>query len=639
MNAQGEVSYAPSENYFGEDSFTVSVSDSNGGSDSVAVSVTVKSVNDAPSSLSLDNNSVAENEPSGTVVGTFSASDIDSSSFTYSLAAGTGDDDNASFSISGDELKTAASFDFETKSSHSVRVQVSDGDASFEEAFTVTVTDVDDTAPTITLNDPGKPTVDKEVTLTGTASDNVGVSKVEVFEVKGGSETSLGSTTPSNGDWSLPYTPAAAGSYTLKAVASDAAGNKAEATQSVTVVQAVAWPVQFGTSSADYAFSVATDASGNVYVSGYTGGSLPGNSSAGGVDAFVAKYDSSGVQQWVRQFGTSSADYAQGVTTDASGNVYVSGYTIGSLPGNSSAGSYDAFVAKYDSSGVQQWVKQFGTSSYDYAQGVTTDASGNVYVSGYTGGSLPGNSSAGSYDAFVAKYDSSGVQQWVKQFGGSSADEAYGVTTDASGNVYVSGRTGGSLPGNSSAGGVDAFVAKYDSSGVQQWVRQFGGSSADEAYGVATDASGNVYVSGYTGGSLPGNSSAGSVDAFVAKYDSSGVQQWVKQFGGSSFDIAQGVATDASGNVYVSGRTGGSLPGNSSAGGVDAFVAKYDSSGVQQWVKQFGGSSADEAYGVATDASGNVYVSGYTIGSLPGNSSAGGFDAFVAKYDSSGVAQ
>ncbi len=639
VNAQGEVSYAPSENYFGEDSFTVGVSDGNGGSDSVAVSVTVKSVNDAPSSLSLDNNSVTENEPAGTVVGTFSASDIDSTSFTYSLVAGAGDDDNASFSISGDELKTDASFDFENKNSYSVRVKVSDGDASFEEAFTVTVTDVDDTAPTVTLNDPGKLTVGEKVTLTGTASDNADVSKVEVFEVKGGSETSLGSTTPSNGDWSLPYTPAAAGSYTLKAVASDAAGNKVEATRSVTVVQAVAWPVQFGTSSTDKAHSVATDADGNVYVSGSTYGSLPGNTSAGDWDVFVAKYDSGGVQKWVKQFGSSSTDHAYGVATDADGNVYVSGSTSGSLPGNTSAGDWDAFVAKYDSGGVQKWVEQFGTSTHDDAYGVATDASGNVYVSGSTYGSLPGKTSAGGWDAFVAKYDSGGVQKWVEQFGTSTHDDAYGVATDASGNVYVSGSTYGSLPGNTSAGDADAFVAKYDSGGVQKWVEQFGSSTYDQAYGVATDASGNVYVSGSTYGSLPGNTSAGDYDVFVAKYDSGGVQKWVEQFGSSTYDRAYGVATDASGNVYVSGSTSGSLPGNTSAGDYDVFVAKYDSGGVQKWVEQFGSSTYDQGYGVATDADGNVYVSGSTYGSLPGKTSAGSGDAFVAKYDSGDVAQ
>ena len=150
-----QLTYTPDNNYVGPDSFTFKANDGLDDSAEVTVSITVTAVNDAPSDITLTGSSVAENEPAGTVVGSLSASDIDSTSFTYSLVAGAGDDDNASFSISGDELKTAASFDFETKSSYSVRVQVSDGDASFEEAFTVTVTDVDERLVVTTEADNG----------------------------------------------------------------------------------------------------------------------------------------------------------------------------------------------------------------------------------------------------------------------------------------------------------------------------------------------------------------------------------------------------------------------------------------------------------------------------------------------------
>ena len=114
---------------------------------------------------------------------------------------------------------------------------------------------------------------------------------------------------------------------------------------------------------------------------------------------------------------------------------------------------------------------------------------------------------------------------WTKQLGTSSVDSATGVATDSSGNVYVTGWTGGGLDGNTSAGGSDLFVVKYNSSGTKQWTKQLGTSSYESAYGVATDSSGNVYVTGYTGGGLDGNTSAGSADLFVVKYDSNGNKQ------------------------------------------------------------------------------------------------------------------
>ncbi len=397
------------------------------------------------------------------------------------------------------------------------------------------------------------------------------------------------------------------------------------------------WPgtLQLGTSSYEEAFGVATDSSGSIYVGGFTY-----NQFGVSQDHFVIKYNSSGTKQWTKQLGTSSRDNAIGVATDASGNVYVSGAIWGGLDGNSSAGGIDLFVVKYNSSGTRQWTKQLGTSSHDNATGVATDASGNVYVSGGTEGGLDGHSSAGGSDLIVVKYNSSGTKQWTQQLGSSSHDRVNGVATDSSGNVYVVGYTYGGLDGNSSAGGMDLFVVKYNSSGTKQWTQQLGTGSHDIAKGVATDSSGNIYVAGHTESGLDGNSSAGNQDLFVVKYNSSGTKQWTQQLGTSSHDYANGVATDSSGNVYVTGGTLGGLDGNSSAtSGSDLFVVKYNSSGTKQWTQQLGASSYSSstyAHGVATDSPSNVYVAGSTSGGLDGNSNAGGSDLFVVKYNSSG---
>ena len=193
----------------------------------------------------------------------------------------------------------------------------------------------------------------------------------------------------------------------------------------------------------DYANGVATDSSGNVYVTGGTKGGLDGNTSAGNTDLFVVKYNSSGTKQWTKQLGSSGLDSANGITIDSSGNVYVDGSDLWGTgleyqvqaPMTSSWLSTTPVVQRNGRSSL-------GSASSDYANGVATDSSGNVYVAGVTYGGLDGNSK-GNSDLFVVKYNSSGTKQWTKQYGTDRYDEARGVATDSSGNVYVVGGTKG----------------------------------------------------------------------------------------------------------------------------------------------------------------------------------------------------
>ena len=175
-------------------------------------------------------------------------------------------------------------------------------------------------------------------------------------------------------------------------------------------------------------------------------------------------FGQSNTKQWTKQLGTSSDDIGRGVTTDPSGNIYMTGFTKGGLDGNTNSGRKDIFLVKYNSSGTKQWTKQLGTSYEDRGNGVTTDSSGNIYVIGVTGGIF-----SGGYDIFLVKFNSSGTKQWTKQFGTSSMDEGTGVTTDSSGNIYVTGSTYlGGLDGNTSSGSYDIFLVKYNSDGVKQ---------------------------------------------------------------------------------------------------------------------------------------------------------------------------
>ena len=389
----------------------------------------------------------------------------------------------------------------------------------------------------------------------------------------------------------------------------------------------VVWTKQLGSAESDMSHGIAADSNGNIYITGSTKGDLAGPNQ-GENDAWVAKYDGEGNQQWVKQLGTDGNDMAWGIATDSSDNIYLTGYTTGSLEG-SNAGGNDAWIAKYDSDGNKIWLEQLGTAGDDKSYGVATDGSGNIYISGGTTGSLEG-SNKGDYDAWVAKYNSDGKQQWLKQLGTSGEDSSWGIAASESGDVYITGRTTGALAGD--AQGFDAWVAKYDSEGNQKWIQQLSSSGQDYSYGVAVDSSGNVYLTGRTTGSLEEEGrNAGSFDAWIAKYDSEGNKQWVKQVGGLKNDFAFAIALDSSSNAYISGCTQGDLEG-SNQGGWDAWVAKYDSNGNQQWIEQLGSSGQDFSWGVVVDGSGNIYATGHTTGTLEeGSSNAGSYDVWITK--------
>ncbi|MFG0283688.1 MAG: SBBP repeat-containing protein [Phycisphaerales bacterium JB039] len=379
----------------------------------------------------------------------------------------------------------------------------------------------------------------------------------------------------------------------------------------------VAWIRQLGASGEDDSHAVALDSAGNAYICGHTDGSL-GGPGAGHSDVLLAKYDASGALVWLRQFGTSARDLGASVAADSAGNVYASGLTQGNLGGPVS-GNWDAFLAKHDASGKLLWIQQFGPATDQSSISVAVDSAGSAYVSGSTWGSL-GGPSAGGVDAFLAKYDASGAVLWVRQIGTPSSEWCHGVAVDSSGNAYIAGRTFGSLGGPKPSIPSDVFLAKYDPSGARLWVRQLGSTSPDWCFAVAVDGAGNAYISGMTEGSL-GGPYVDNGDAILAKYDPSGTLLWVRQLGTRGVDIAYGVATDTAGNAYISGWT---------AGG--ALLAKYNPAGDLLWTRALGTPEGEErSRAVAVDSAGNAYISGHTSGSL-GGASAGGLEAFLAKY-------
>lgn len=390
--------------------------------------------------------------------------------------------------------------------------------------------------------------------------------------------------------------------------------------------QQQAWIQQFGTNQPDGAYVAAADGAGGVYVGGMTYGNL-GGPCAGGRDAWLSRYDGAGSQLWMQQFGTSSDEFGYGLAADGSGGVFVSGNTGGSL-GGPSAGLDDAWFAHFDNAGNTLWIRQLGTSAPDSAYAVASDGSGGVYACGETQGNL-GGPNQGLTDAWLARFDSAGNQLWLRQLGTGGYDQAHAVVLDGAGGVYACGHTYGSL-GGANAGWFDAWFARYDSAGNLQWIRQFGTSASDFALACALDGSGDVYLVGATEGAL-GGASAGSTDAWLARYDSTGNQIWIRQLGTSGIDSASAVAADVLGGVFLTGRTAGSL-GGPSAGWYDAWLARYDGAGNPISILQIGTIMYEQGAGCASNGSGGVYVCGFTGGNL-GGTSAGDDDAWLARYD------
>lgn len=379
------------------------------------------------------------------------------------------------------------------------------------------------------------------------------------------------------------------------------------------------WSTYYGGNFYDAINNIIADPGGAIYVAGIST-SVNGISSAGsskpfpggGDDAFLAKFSSTGTRLWGTYFGDSGDDDAYGLALDHSGNVCITGSTnsttsiatIGVYQ-TALAGNEDAFVAKFSSNGNWLWGTYYGQLYTDMAYGIACDGNDNIYICGQTfspnlfikPGAHQTTFGGGGTDAFLVKFDNMGLLQWNTYYGGSSNDRAYDLSCNALGDVYMAGSTN-SANAIASAGapqsvlnGIgDGFLVKFDKDGVRQWGTYYGGNSGDEFTGLSISPDGYVYATGTTqsttgvatAGSYQGTYAGGLFDGLLVQFKENGSLGWATYYGGPYRDIANKVANDFAGSIYVCGYTDSSA--NLSSPGAfqsalsvswDAFLAKF----------------------------------------------------------------
>ncbi|MDD5530124.1 MAG: SBBP repeat-containing protein [bacterium] len=376
----------------------------------------------------------------------------------------------------------------------------------------------------------------------------------------------------------------------------------------------------------DAAYAIAVDKSGNVYV---TGASV-GNGTY--YDYATVKYNSAGDEMWVRRYNYSSSGYngdgAHAIAVDDSGDVYVTGESC-------SGTNYDYATIKYDSLGDTMWVRRYNgpIAQDDRAYAISMDNNGSIYVTGISGDSV-------GFSYTTIKYNNSGDTVWVRRYGetGKGHEGPKGYDFDNT-KGFAHGGGGASIAINTTKNvnfkgcswkgrGPNFYNAtiKKNSSGDTMWIRRYHGPDStgwNEATALALDSNGNVYVTGKS------YSSATYYDYATIKYNSSGDTMWVRRYNGTgdSTDCARGIAVDNDGNVYVTGNSWGV----GSVYGEDYATIKYNSLGSEEWVQRYNGpgNRTDDAYSIAVDNNGYVYVTGKSAG--------GGYDYVTIKYSTVGA--
>jgi N-acetylneuraminic acid mutarotase len=354
---------------------------------------------------------------------------------------------------------------------------------------------------------------------------------------------------------------------------------------------------------------------------------------------FVSKLDSAGNFVWVKFFGganpTTGSCRGFSIKTDNTGNVYITGYfsfTIDFDPGvginnlSNGSGTPDAFICKLDNNGNFIWAKKVGSTGAEYSNSIHLDPTGNVIISGYftntsdfdPGAAVFNLTSAGSDDIFILKLDNNGNFLWAKRIGSTTGDRSNSVTSDANGNIISTGYFQGTVdfdPGTGtvnlvSTGSGDIFISKLDPNGNFVFAKKVGGTGNDFGNSIYSDQNGNILTAGNFAGTVdfdPGistNNLTGT--AFNLKLDPNGNFVWANNVGGAT--NSNSIINDGFGNIYTTGIIS-----------QDVYVRKLDSNGNLLMLKQFGGSYTDEGKAITVDNSGGIITTGMFQGTVDFN--------------------
>jgi hypothetical protein len=388
--------------------------------------------------------------------------------------------------------------------------------------------------------------------------------------------------------------------------------------------------------------AVATDAAGNIFVTGrFTGTIDLGGQpliTAGNYDTFLAKFSPSGQHLWSKRFGDSTSQTPYSIAVDPSGNVAITGSMVGTVNfggANIVANTCDLFIAKFDGAGTHLWSKTYTgyNGCENFRSYLAFNPSGDLIVGGhFQYGPINFTvalASAGGTDAFLAKVaGGTGTGIWSKVFGDASSQDIKDVAVDSSGNVVVVGTYGGTVNfGGANLTGNNFFVAKFDTFGSHVWSKGFAGTSVGDPR-IGIDTSGNVFIATGFATSMafggPLLTAVGGTDLAVAKLSgANGSHLWSKSFGDAASQFAPELAIGPAGEVAVAGRFQGAIdfglgPHTSADSGAafDAFLGVLAGGGQPLWSRAFGGIGTQEPYAIAIDASGSVVFGGMNSGTI-----------------------
>ncbi len=370
-------------------------------------------------------------------------------------------------------------------------------------------------------------------------------------------------------------------------------------------------------------------AAGRLHIGGDFIDAIDRQDSHGASDIFITTFSSEGERLWTRVLGSEDNDYLRAVASDADGNLYLVGTTAGAFAAEP-AGSFDVVVAKLDGDGSLQWLRQFGSDRYEAGEAIAIDASGNLYIAGRTAGQLGEAPAQGGNDIFVASLTADGEPRWLQQLGTAQADEATALAVVGD-TVYLAGHTRGRFDGHPGIGEADIVVQAFSTDGQSLWTKQFGTARPDYAVALAASNDGDLLLLGYSYGDLGTPPNRGDADVFVSRLGPTGEPRWTRQLGSTAADIPQSMTIDRQGNAIVAGYTHGNLAGTETAGNYDSFVAAWSATGALLEVTQFGGRGFTQANAITTTAAGTLFVLGSAATDLDGDPATGEGRIFLGR--------